>query len=261
MSGVTASSPIDFAAKRDSIAVIRLYGFSDGSLFKWGSKRKGYPEGGMKAVHNLMNERLQKNAGIAIGPILFIIAILAILAAAIAAGSGSFTSPTASESAKTKASAIIQLGDTLKMGLDRLTMENAVSWGNWVISVNETSGNNDLFSPTGGGISPPSISMAADPGNDVWYYPIAAVPGLGTPAPEQLAVLNVASDVCNEINNRAAGVLTPAGGDLGDFSSTSDLSPETSTNWPAALNGKTVGCVVNTHIGTRYYFYEVLYVQ
>src|ERR1700722_2403033 len=135
----------------------------------------------------------------------------------LGAGSGSFTAPTASESAKTKASAIIQLGDTLKMGLDRLTMENAVSWGNWVISVNETSGNNDLFSPTGGGISPPSISMAADPGNDVWYYPIAAVPGLGTPAPEQLAVLNVASDVCNEINNRAAGVLTPAGGALGDF--------------------------------------------
>ena len=42
--------------------------------------------------------RLSPNAGIAIGPILFIIAILAILAAAIAAGSGSFTAGTTSES-------------------------------------------------------------------------------------------------------------------------------------------------------------------
>ena len=70
-----------------------------------------------------MTKRMGATAGIAIGPILFIIAILAILAAAIAAGSGSFTSGTTSESAKTKASALIQIGENLKVGMDRLIME------------------------------------------------------------------------------------------------------------------------------------------
>src|ERR1700722_15386326 len=163
----------------------------------------------MNFAHYQMFNRLKANAGIAIGPILFIIAILAILAAAIAAGSGSFTAPTATEGAKTKASAIIQLGDNIKMGMDRLTMENSISWGGWNINTNDTSNNNDLFSPLGGGISPPSTSLAGDPGNDAWHYPTGGIPGLGTTAPEQLAVLNVASDVCNEINNRADGIATP----------------------------------------------------
>src|SRR5580704_8025887 len=110
----------------------------------------------MRDAHDPAADRWQPEAGIAIGPILFIIAILAILAAAIAAGSGSFTAPTATEGAKTKASALIQLGDNLKMGMDRLTMENSIGWGGWNIGVNDTSNNNDLFSPLGGGISPPS---------------------------------------------------------------------------------------------------------
>src|ERR1700722_17739062 len=106
----------------------------------------------MSDVHNPGNKRWQNDAGIAIGPILFIIAILAILAAAIAAGSGSFSAPTSSESAKTKASAMIQVGDTLKIGMDRMTMENSIGWGGWNINTNDTSNTNDLFSPTGGGI-------------------------------------------------------------------------------------------------------------
>ncbi len=57
--------------------------------------------------------RLPLQAGIALGPILFIIALLAILAAAIAAGSGSFTSGTTQENAKLMASAIVQQAVTL----------------------------------------------------------------------------------------------------------------------------------------------------
>ena len=70
--------------------------------------------------------RLDPNAGIAIGPILFIIAILAILAAAIAAGSGSFTAGTTTESSKTQASALIQIGENLKIGTDRIVMEGGI---------------------------------------------------------------------------------------------------------------------------------------
>ena len=52
--------------------------------------------------------RFSGDSGIAIGPILFVIAILAVLAAAIAAGSGSFTGRTTQESSKIMASTILQ---------------------------------------------------------------------------------------------------------------------------------------------------------
>ena len=46
---------------------------------------------------------LNNQDGIALGPILFIIAILAIIAAAIAAANGGFTANTTTESDKSKA--------------------------------------------------------------------------------------------------------------------------------------------------------------
>jgi len=147
-------------------------------------------------------------SGIAIGPILFIVAILAILAAAIAAGSGSFTSGTAPESNRTKASALIQIGENLKIGMDRVVMEGGVAIGSVVINVANTSNAVDLFSPTGGGISYPSNTMANQPGTDFWYFPQGPVNGLGTGANNQLAVIKVAPGVCAEINNRANGVTT-----------------------------------------------------
>src|SRR5580698_3637990 len=108
-------------------------------------------------------QRMAPNAGIAIGPILFIIAILAILAAAIAAGSGSFTSGTSSESDRTKSSALVQIGENLKIGMDRITMEGGLSATTVDVNPANTSATNSLFSPVGGGISVPSISMANNP--------------------------------------------------------------------------------------------------
>ena len=96
--------------------------------------------------------RLQCEAGIALGPILFIIAILAILAAAIASGPGSFNASTNTEGDKAKASAIVQVGDNLKVGMDRLITENGVNYNGWTISPVNTSNNTYLFSPIGGGI-------------------------------------------------------------------------------------------------------------
>lgn len=205
--------------------------------------------------------RFHANAGIAIGPILFIIAILAILAAAIAAGSGSFTSGTSTESNRTKASALIQIGENLKVGMDRMTIGNEVGWGGYTINAANTTANNDLFSPVGGGITVPSDSMAKTPGTDHWLYPTGAVPGIGTNNAEQLALLKVEAGVCNEINNKANGINTPANADLGDFSATgSDIPIGKMNNWP--LSGKTVGCVGNSNGTTSgYYFYEILYVQ
>src|SRR5689334_18647741 len=109
----------------------------------------------MKA-QQLMTERFSSEAGIAIGPILFIIAILGILAAAIAAGSCSFTAGTIGESNSTKAAALIQIGENLKVGHDRITMEGSVATANVVIGTSNTTNAVDLFSPAGGGIALPS---------------------------------------------------------------------------------------------------------
>ena len=232
----------------------------------------------MHALPQHPTSGFRRDAGIALGPILFIIAILAILAAAIAAGSGSFNASTNSEGNKAKASAIIQLGDNLKVGMDRLTMENGVPFNGWTISPTNTSNTNDLFSPSGGGVGAPSISMAGNPASDQWMYPQGAIPGLGSWTPSngnvmQLAVLNISQGVCAEINNRANGQsMAPAAQELGDFSTNpanGNIAQQTNTNWPSMNNatslnlfGRPVGCVHNSNASSNgYFFYEVLYVQ
>jgi hypothetical protein len=216
----------------------------------------------MASMQPFVQERFKPNAGIAIGPILFIIAILAILAAAIAAGSGSFTAGTSQESNRTKASALIQIGENLKVGMDRMMMENGISYGSYTINASNTVNNSDLFSPTGGGITVPSDAMSATPGTDHWYYPTGAVPGLGTNNAEQLALLKVDVGTCTEINSKANGVATPNAADMGDFSTAagSDIPIAKMNAWP--LSGKPVGCVNNSNGTTSgTYFYEVLYIQ
>jgi len=215
----------------------------------------------MMVTRNPSGQRLTMEAGIAIGPILFIIAILAILAAAIAAGSGSFTAGTSQESNRTKGAALIQIGENLKVGMDRMMMENGISYGAYTINALNTINNNDLFSPTGGGITIPSDAMSNTPGTDHWFYPTGAIPSLGTNAPEQLAILKVGSGVCDEINSKANAMATPTAVDLGDFSTTGSDIPIANMNvWP--LPGKPLGCVNNTNgTTTGTYFFQVLYIQ
>jgi len=88
----------------------------------------------------------------------------------------------------------------------------------------------------------------------------------------QLAVLNVVSSVCAEINNRANGqAIAPAQAALGNFavpagSAQGTLASTTNAGWPSQNNatslnlyGRLVGCVGNSNAGsTGYYFYEVI---
>lgn len=208
-------------------------------------------------------QRFAPDAGIAIGPILFIIAVLGILAAAIAAGSGSFTTGTASESNRAKASAIIDIGQNLKIGFDRI-LGNGIDFADVVIDPISTSAADDLFSPTGGGIGAPSTTMAYAPGTDVWYYPLVAIPNLGTTAGSRLAVIRVSSGVCDDINAKvaalAAGTAHAEAKAIGDFSDPALINPG-AANWPPSLAGKPTGCVENTDATgspAGYYFYQVL---
>jgi|GEM_PF-725947 hypothetical protein len=228
-------------------------------------------EAGMIALQ-VNKERFSPNAGIAIGPILFIIAILAILAAAIAAGSGSFTAGTGTETNKTKSSALMQIGENLRVGMDRITMEGGLGPTQVTINPANTSSTSDLFSPTGGGIAPPSPGMANNPTVDTWTYPSGIIKGLGTQqstSPVIVAVLPVSQGVCAEVNNRAMGsAVVPPPANYGTFETSTDGStilgsawPESTTTsgWTNALNaavttgfislaGVATGCVWNTGV-------------
>ncbi len=216
----------------------------------------------LKSIH--VATRLAPTAGIAIGPILFIIAVLGILAAAIAAGSGSFTMGTAGESNRAKASALIDIGQNLKIGMDRITA-NGIAFADVVIDPAQTDASEDLFSPSGGGITAPSTTMGDDPLTDVWMYPLIRIKGVGTAAGQRVATLKVSVGVCDEINLKtiglAAGTATSKHAALGDFSGDPDTKIDDYATWPAEFQGKPVGCVQNDDMAGDYFFYQVIGIQ
>ncbi len=198
------------------------------------------------------------DAGIAIGPILFVVAILGILAAAIAAGSGSFTGSSSTEAARTKAAALIQIGQTLKVGADRLI---GIGYDADTITIDMTStvNDSDLFSPSGGGVGIPSVTMANAPSTDAWYYTHLPVTSMGTTATELVAFLPVALNVCDQINVKANAISTSAtdsslAADIGNLAN----DPSVAAAWPTALGAKMTGCLRGTGTSSGYFFYQVL---
>ena len=214
----------------------------------------------MIRAQNLSAKRAPFNAGIAIGPILFIIAILAILAAAIAAGSGSFTASTASEGNKTKAGGLIQIGENLKVGMDRIVMENGLGWQQWNINATTAPQHNDLFSPTGGGIlgaldgtggrSRHRRGTIRRRHSRAWHH------GRRTAGGDQRQRRRVQRNQ----QPRLYGVSESPSGTLGDFTS-GDINSSSFSGWPTNLKGKTLGCVSNVSNSGNFYFYQVLYIQ
>lgn len=109
--------------------------------------------------------------GIVIGPILFLIAIIGVLAAAIAAGIGGFGGSSSTASAKVMASAIIDYADTVKIGVDRVLAngcgDTEISFENPIVSGYDNPNapadeRCNVFSVNGGGIimkTPPSQAL------------------------------------------------------------------------------------------------------
>jgi hypothetical protein len=199
--------------------------------------------------------RLHPQAGIAIGPILFIVAILAILATAIAAGSSTFATSSGQESNRTNAAAMIQIGQNLKMGTDRI-VALGTPLGTVVINAVNTVNSVDLFSPIGGGLVPPATTLS-NTGTDPWIYTYGLVTNLGTTELERIALLKVNQGVCAQVNTQVGNTGTLSA----DLGATVDTGANITAAFPAGLVGKMVGCVNNTNSGNQYYFYQVLGVQ
>jgi len=200
-----------------------------------------------------------------IGPVLFILAVLAILAAALAAMRETTGRAFEGEN-RGKALALIGAGETLKLGMDRVTLGSALRAADVDISIGAAP--NQLFSPAGGGITPPSTGMANNPMADKWLYPRGTVVGLGLGANNAvLAVLPVSQGVCAQVNQKiAATAFVPEKADLGDF--TAGVVSAAYGAWPAPIASSFTGCVHNASVSVRdagptsaYFFYQVLAVE
>ena len=117
------------------------------------------------------NRTGNRQSGIAIAPILFVVAILAVLATAIAAGSGAFNGDTSAVKAKAQATAILEYANEVKMGVDRVynrgCLDTQISFENPIVSgyTNPNAPSDKschVFDVNGGGIvwkAPPSGSQ------------------------------------------------------------------------------------------------------
>jgi len=129
-----------------------------------------------------MTLRINNNQrGIALGPILFIVAIIAILAAVISAGIGGFNSSTSTESAKAMAESLVTLCDDYQRAVQMMTIQNgcdptALDWtppswptgSTWNSGDFSTGGTNRagngqcaFFDPRGGGMVFKQVAVAA----------------------------------------------------------------------------------------------------
>ena len=206
--------------------------------------------------------RVGSKAGIAIGPILFVVAILAILATAIAAGSSTFSSNASQETNRTNAGSMLQIGQTLKLGTDRV-----IGLGTLATAVTQTGAATaqDLFSVTGGGMTFPSTALAVTPATSTWAYLWAPVTNIGTTSADKIAVLPVNQGVCDQINRIVNGpTTTPTG--FAPSAATWYTAGANITNWDTGtgantLSGKLAGCFQAITSSPGFYFYQVLAAQ
>ena len=162
--------------------------------------------------------------GIAIGPILFVVAILAVLASAIAAGSGSFNGDTSVVKAKAQATAILEYAHEVKFAVDRVLgkgcTDTEISFENPVVGgyINPNSPSDKschVFDVNGGGIvwkgPPAQIDLSSVPlgyrnyifsgdSNHLGPY----IPGT-TSTDLVIKLSGLSSNICNEIMNLGGG--------------------------------------------------------
>jgi hypothetical protein len=188
------------------------------------------------------------DSGIAIGPILFIIAVLGLLAAAIAAASGSFSTNTSKESSRVMASTVMDYMQQVDFGValvlghgyseEEISFElpsgPLTEWegGDWALeTVNSNCSVNEckVYYSGGGGIIPRAMPLAVfdsdiltaqgcmpaggyfDACVVAWPYQVG-ISGLGATSRSELALLipAISKKVCIKINE-IAGVDNPGG--------------------------------------------------
>ncbi len=194
-------------------------------------------------------------AGIAVAPILFIVALLSVLVAAISSGSGGFTSNTGNERTRIATTQILNTAHTIKQAVDRVRghgcADNQISFENSVVS-GYTNTNSPIasspechvFQPQGGGVTwpmrPPSLSLTASPQSN-WYIQVVDN-GASLVSPVAGDIILYLSfrelDVCLEINRILGGGLPTDFANLGQNNPCGQIA-----------NGSLVGVCQQPHCG------------
>lgn len=224
--------------------------------------------------------RLASEEGIAIGPILFVAAILAVLVAAIAAGSSGFNTSTTTESNRIVATTVIQQGMNLRSGVERL-LASGKGVPDIIVSQDfvDDAATTDkdelayaLYSTTGGGLTfptPPSNAVSAS--NEMWrFVPDADLNGIGLAGTNDfVSVLPIGGlEICKSLNgvlygNSDASATTPDAlsgaptvAKVTAQNAVADTANAFSTSGVTALSGRTQGCVDDG--SGNYYYYTLL---
>lgn len=218
--------------------------------------------------------RLPTTAGMAIGVILFVIAILAVVIGAIAAGSGGFGASGASESYRTMGGALVQQGVTLSVGFQRL-ITGGVDPDQIIITPQFTTPNQlrALYAPSGGGIAPVIPVRDAVATGATWRFVLDAnMRDFGAAGNNDvIAVVQIRNNqVCQAINSVVIGynaplaitlaVLpgVPVALDVTGSDGLIDAGNSFDTSAVASLSGVRQACVQDAAGTPGYWYYHVI---
>jgi hypothetical protein len=238
----------------------------------------------MSTLNSTLHGRARSKGGFAIGPILFIIALIAVIGAALSSGSGGFNASSGEETARVNATNIMGQGTNYKIAIDRLasngfsvpTAPGVVSQAagatvaadgiDFTVDCSGTSspadGSNCLYTTLGGAISrqtPPAkgVPAATITATTPYQFHVVDMPGIGLAANEDLVVtVPVSQPVCEKIVTSLYGTSATVGAHGGTPAITTGAVTDFDT--PAAstsVTGRMANCVSS---GTDYLFYQVL---
>lgn len=145
---------------------------------------------------------LKNQAGIGIGAIIGIVALLAVLGAVIASSLGGGSNNTSSEQDKLNASAILMQSGSLKDGMDLLVAkEREATYGTIILDFTATAPNFALYHPTDGTLEylvPPKAAFSA--GTAEWVKDATRDLNGDAKADIAVKVSTLATPVCSAIN-------------------------------------------------------------
>jgi len=199
-------------------------------------------------------KKLNKQAGFAIGPVLVVVALIAIIGAAFTASNRGTSSNTSNESAKANAGLIAQQAASLKSGFERYVSDGVDITTIELTTTPSAGGKTALFDPVKG------YAVAQQPprqgSTGAWSIASYALPGVGTTTADLVLSLNGINKLtCSRLNN----ALANADASL-DASTYGSLATNTVTAGAGTVNasGAMEGCVAS---GTDYVFYTVVRVN
>ena len=202
--------------------------------------------------HRFSPVALRRQGGMGATIILFTIALIVLVGAALAYASRGNPSSMSTQSARVYAGLLLKQTGDFRDAYSRYIFDGKAAG---TMTFNATGlPSTDLFYPTGqyGNYQAPPTAAMANAATPQWLYNNnIAVAGVGTATADSVAyVPDVTLAVCQEVNRQMYGVITI------DVPSVATISAMTSATTLAVTSGRASGCFVTTD--TKYIVYTTL---